>query len=164
MELSADCHAPSSDCVLFSSRLRLSAAHFFFTRGNTQQNSSSFVMKKQEQTGRTERRMNLFSSSAPLQEYQMFLPVHLLEEYKLTLDHFKGDYWLQTKCQEEEEDAVYVILVFLSSCADWSVATSPNSSSLSSEAMIIVIVGKWLDRKITDKLWTLDVGLLETLI
>lgn len=42
---------------------------FLFTRGNTQQNSSSFVMKKQEQTGRTERRMDLFSFSAPLQEY-----------------------------------------------------------------------------------------------
>lgn len=43
---------------------------FLFTRGNTQQNSSSFVMKKQEQTGRAERGMDLFSSSAPLQEYQ----------------------------------------------------------------------------------------------
>lgn len=50
----------------------------------------------------------------------MFLPVYLLEEYKLMLDHFKGDCWL--KSQEEEEDAVYVIMVFLSSCADWSVA------------------------------------------
>lgn len=84
-------------------------------RGRAHKNSNSFVMKKQEQTGRTEggctRSVALFHASP--QAYQMWwlretvLPHDCSVEYKLCQTVFQGDYSIKTNRRRRKRMKIY---------------------------------------------------------